>query len=112
MTKSDYQNSFFKDLFDYKLRKYITRRVASAVYLFYLILIPIVTLVLTYVTYKYAAEFYESGSFHWQLFAIWIVGPFLGLLALILTRLIIELNIAVVNIAENTESIDPKASLD
>jgi hypothetical protein len=106
MPANDYQNSFFKDLFDYKLRKYITRRVASAVYLFYLILIPIVTLVLTYVTYKYAAEFYESGSFHWQLFAIWIVGPILGLLALILTRLIIELNIAVVNIAENTESND------
>ena len=37
-------------------------------------------------------------------FAIWIAGPFLGLLVLIYTRIIIELNIAVVNIAENTES--------
>ena len=35
---------------------------------------------------------------------IWIGGPIIGLLTLIYTRLIIELNIAVVNIAENTES--------
>ena len=104
MPSSGYQNSFFKDLFDFKLRKYITRRVASVVYLFYLIFIPIVTLILTYATYKYVAKFYEEGSFHWQLFAIWIAGPILGLLVLIYTRLIIELNIAVVNIAENTES--------
>jgi hypothetical protein len=103
MPSGDYQNSFFKDLFDFKLRKYITRRVASVVYLFYLILIPIATLILTYAAYAYARQFYESGTFHWQLFVIWIAGPILGLLVLIITRLIIELNIAVVNIAENTE---------
>jgi hypothetical protein len=97
-------DSFFKDLFDFKLRKYITRRVASVLYLFYLIFIPIVTLILTYVTYEEQAQFYDEGSFHWQLFAILIGGPILGLLVLIYTRLIIELNIAVVDIAENTES--------
>ena len=104
MPNSEYQSSFFKDLFDFKLRKYITRRVASVVYLFYLIIIPIATLILTYAAYAYVREFYEQGSFQWQLVAIWIGGPIIGLLTLIYTRLIIEFNIAVVNIAENTES--------
>jgi len=104
MPNSEYQNSFFKDLIDFKLRKYITRRVASVVYLFYLIFIPITSLILTYAAYAYVREFYEQGSFQWQLIAIWIAGPIIGLLALIYTRLLIEFNIAVVNIAENTES--------
>ena len=105
MPNTEYQNSFFKDLFDFKLRKYITRRVASSVYLFYLIIIPIATLMLTYYTYTYAQDLFEVNTgFHWQLAAIWIAGPIIGLLTLIYTRLIIELNIAVVNIAENTES--------
>jgi len=104
MPNREYQNSFFKDLIDFKLRKYITRRVASVVYLFYLIFIPITTLILTYAAYAYVREFYEQGSFQWQLIAIWIAGPIIGLLALIYTRLLIEFNIAVVNIAENTES--------
>jgi len=103
MPNNEYQNSFFKDLVDFKLRKYITRRVASTVYLFYLIIIPIATLILTYYTYTYAQGLFEVGL-HWQLVAIWIAGPIIGLLTLIFTRLIIELNIAVVNIAENTES--------
>ena len=104
MRNTEYQNSFFKDLFDYKLRKYIARRVASTVYLFYLIIIPIATLILTYMTYENVRMFFEVGSgLHWQLVAIWIAGPIIGLLFLIYTRLIIELNIAVVNIAENTE---------
>ena len=106
MAINEYQNSFFKDLFDYKLRRYITRRVASAVYLFYLIIIPITTLVLTYASYAYARGFFLDRDPHWQLIAIWIVGPIIGLLILIYTRLIIELNIAVVNIAENTEPND------
>jgi hypothetical protein len=38
------------------------------------------------------------------LLAIWIAGPIVGLFVLISTRILIELNIAVVNIAENTES--------
>ena len=104
MPNPNSQNSFFRDLFDFKLRVYITRRVASVVYLSYLIIIPIATVLLTYATYAYVRQFYEQGSLHWQLFAIWIAGPIIGLLALIYTRLIIELNIAVVNIAENTES--------
>ena len=104
MPINEYKNSFFKDLLDFKLRSYITRRVASVLYLFYLVFIPIATLILTYASYEEAAQFYDAGSIHWQLLAIWIVGPFLGLLALIYARLIIELNIAVVNIAENTES--------
>jgi hypothetical protein len=36
--------------------------------------------------------------------AIWIAGPVIGFLILIYTRILIELNIAVVNIAENTEA--------
>jgi hypothetical protein len=104
MPDSDYQNSFFRDLIDFKLRTYITRRVASVVYLFYLIFIPIATLILTYAAYKFAQQFYEEGRIAWQLVAIWIAGPILGLLTLIYARIIIELNIAVVNIAENTES--------
>ena len=104
MPINEYKNSFFKDLLDFKLRSYITRRVASVLYLFYLVFIPIATLILTYASYEESAQFYDAGSIHWQLLAIWIVGPFLGLLALIYARLIIELNIAVVNIAENTES--------
>lgn len=94
---------FFKDLFDYKLHSYITRRVASVVYLGYLIIIPIGTLVLTYYTYDYARQFFPDNNFHWQLAAIWVAGPIIGLLVLIYSRLLIELNIAVVNIAENTE---------
>ena len=59
---------------------------------------------LTYYTYTYAQDLFEVNTgFHWQLAAIWIAGPIIGLLTLIYTRLIIELNIAVVNIAENTE---------
>jgi hypothetical protein len=106
MPKSEYQNSFFKDLIDFRLRNYITRRVASVVYLAYLIIIPITTLILTYASYAYARGFFEDRDPHWQLIAIWIVGPIVGLLTLIYTRLIIELNIAVVNIAENTEPND------
>ena len=104
MPNNENQGSFLKDLVDFKLRKYITRRVASTVYLFYLIIIPIATLILTYMTYENVRMFFEVGSgLHWQLVAIWIAGPIIGLLFLIYTRLIIELNIAVVNIAENTE---------
>jgi Domain of unknown function (DUF4282) len=103
MPNSEYPTSFFKDLFDFKLRKYITRRVASAVYLGYLIIIPISTLILTYAAFDYARHLYLDRNFHWQLVAIWIVGPFIGLFVLIYTRILIELNIAVVNIAENTE---------
>jgi len=104
MPNNENQGSFLKDLVDFKLRKYITRRVASTVYLFYLIIIPIATLILTYYTYTYAQDLFEVNSgLHWQLVAIWIAGPIIGLLTLIYTRLIIELNIAVVNIAENTE---------
>lgn len=103
MKISESESSFFKDLFDYKFRKYITRRVASIVYLFYLIFLPIITLVLTFLAYRYAQPLYETG-FHWQLLAIWILGPLIGLFVLIYTRILIELNIAVVNIAENTEN--------
>ena len=103
MANSGYESSFFRDLFDYKLRRYITRRVGSAVYLGYMILIPIATLVLTYAAYDYVRHSFWDTSFHWQIAAVWIVGPLLGLLVLIYTRLMIELNIAVVNIAENTE---------
>jgi hypothetical protein len=103
MDNSQSQTSFLKDLLDYKFRKYITRRVASIVYLGYLIFLPIFTLALTYAAYRYAQPFYEKG-FHWQLFAIWVIGPMIGLLILIYTRILIELNIAVVNIAENTET--------
>lgn len=103
MSTQSYNSSFFRDLFDYKLRKYITRRVASAVYLFYLFFIPIATLVGTYLAYDYARHLYLDRNFHWELLAIWIIGPIIGLFALIYTRLLIELNIAVVNIAENTE---------
>lgn len=103
MAAGDYQSSFLKDLFDYKLRKYITRRVGSAVYLAYLVIIPIGTLIGTYATFDYARHLYLDRNFHWQLLAIWIIGPIIGLLVLIYTRLMIELNVAVVNIAENTE---------
>ena len=57
----------------------------------------------TYAAFKYAQPFYDKG-FQWQLAAIWIAGPVIGLFVLIYTRILIELNIAVVNIAENTES--------
>ena len=103
MPSAEYKTSFFKDLLDYKLRKYITRRVASAVYLGYLVIIPIATFALTYFAFDHARHLYLDRNFHWQLLAIWIVGPIIGLLTLIYTRLLIELNIAVVNIAENTE---------
>ena len=103
MPNNGYQSSFFRDLFDYRLRSYITRRVGSAVYLFYLFFIPIVTLILTYKAYDYERHTFWDTSFHWQILAIWIVGPIIGLLVLIYTRLMIELNVAVVNIAENTE---------
>lgn len=102
MSNPDSASNFFKDLLDYKFRKYITRRVASIVYLGYLIFIPISTLILTYAAFKYAQPFYDKG-FQWQLAAIWITGPVIGLIVLIYTRILIELNIAVVNIAENTE---------
>jgi hypothetical protein len=103
MNNQNYNSSFFRDLFDYKLRKYITRRVASAVYLAYLFIIPVATLIGTYLTFDYARHLYLDRNFHWQLLAIWIIGPIVGLIVLIYTRLLIELNIAVVNIAENTE---------
>ena len=103
MSNSDSASNFFTDLLDYKFRKYITRRVASIVYLGYLIFLPILTFILTYAAYQYAQPFYLDG-FHWQLAAIWIAGPVIGFLILIYTRILIELNIAVVNIAENTEA--------
>jgi len=106
MANNEYQSSFFRDLFDYKLRKYITRRVGSAVYLGYLFIIPIATIFGTYACYNYARHLYLDRNFHWQLLAIWVIGPIIGLLVLIYTRLMIELNIAVVNIAENTEPRD------
>lgn len=103
MDNSQIQTNFLKDLLDYKFRKYITRRVASFVYLGYLIFLPISTLASTYAAYRYAQPLYDKG-FHWQLLAIWIAGPIIGFLILIYTRILIELNIAVVNIAENTET--------
>jgi hypothetical protein len=103
MSNEESTSNFFTDLLDYKFRKYITRRVASVVYLGYLIFLPILTVILTYAAYRYAQPNYEEG-FHWQLLAIWIAGPIVGLFVLISTRILIELNIAVVNIAENTES--------
>ncbi len=106
MPNPDQNSSFFKDLFDFKLRKYITRRVASAIYLLYLIMIPISTLILTYVAYSYARMQFPDRNFHWQLLGIWILGPILGFITLVYTRILIELNIAVVNIAENTEPKD------
>lgn len=69
----------------------------------YLFVIPIATIIGTYYVYDFARQQYLDTNFHWQLLAIWIVGPIIGLLTLIYTRLLIELNIAVVNIAENTE---------
>jgi hypothetical protein len=103
MSNEDSTSNFFTDLLDFRFRKYITRRVASIVYLGSLIFLPILTFTLTYAAYRYAQPFYLDG-FHWQLLAIWIAGPIIGLLVLIYTRILIELNIAVVNIAENTES--------
>ena len=100
---NDVKSSFLKDLFNYKLTTYITRRVASAVYLFYLVFIPLATLIGTYYVYNFARHQYLDRNFHWQLAAIWIGGIIIGFLLLIYTRLLIELNIAVVNVAENTE---------
>ena len=103
MSNSGRKPSFIRDLFDFRMRRYITRRVASVFYLFYLIIIPLVTLMLTYGTFEWIRTQFADNSFHWQYLAIWITGPIIGFISLVYVRILFELNIAVVNIAENTE---------
>ena len=94
--------SFLKDLYDYKFRKYITRRIIGVIYAICLIVIPAATFYLTYQWEKMAAVNYESGL-HLALIGIWIAGPIIGFIVLIWLRLILEAIVALVNIAENTE---------
>ena len=97
------ETGLIQGLLDFRLRKYISRRVTAAVYAFYFFLIVALTPYVTYETYKEVADNYPEGTFQPILILVVVGVPLLAFGLIILLRLYIERNIAIINTAENTE---------
>jgi hypothetical protein len=86
---------------DFKLSEYLTRKVASYLYTFYFVVIVGLVAVGTPI---FAATTYGLNQ-DYSVYPIAVVaGLLIGFLALLALRLIFELAVAVVHIAENTKS--------
>jgi hypothetical protein len=100
------ETSLLKGLLDFKLKKYISRQVIASVYTFFFFLILLVTPFATYYGYKQAAHLYPEGSFQ-PILGLVIVGiPITAFGLIIMLRLYVERYIAIVNTAENTETLN------
>jgi hypothetical protein len=86
---------------DFKLSEYLTRKVASYLYTFYFVLIVGLVAVGTPI---YAATTYGINQDYSIFPMAAVAGLLIGFLALLALRLIFELAVAVVHIAENTKS--------
>jgi hypothetical protein len=86
---------------DFKLSEYLTRKVASYLYTFYFVLIVGLVAVGTPI---YAATTYGINQDYSIFPMAAVAGLLIGFLALLALRLIFELAVAVVHIAENTKN--------
>jgi len=94
---------------DFRFNDYITRKIAGYIYGFYVVLavgiFAVVVPMQTYTVYGYLKGGYE-GSFHPQFLAIFPAGFALGLIAgalfVLVLRLVMEISVALVHIAQNT----------
>jgi hypothetical protein len=90
--------NFFSALTDRSFKTFITRPVASVLYLISMILVGIAVVILM----VGGVIAFVGGDFGTGFFGL-ILGPLLGLLVLILIRLFFESGIALILIAENTK---------
>ncbi|MEY2822482.1 MAG: hypothetical protein RLZZ485_118, partial [Actinomycetota bacterium] len=96
---------------DFRLSHYVTRLISGYLYWIYFIVIvgilAIATPIQTFVAYESARLSADSG-FQPQLLAILLVGPIIGVvigyLVIVTLRLVFELLIALVHIAQNTRN--------
>jgi hypothetical protein len=86
---------------DFKLNEYLTRKVASYLYTFYFVLI--VGLVAVGVPIFAATTYGLNQDYAVYPMAL-VAGLLIGFLALLALRLIFELAVAIVHIAENTKT--------
>jgi hypothetical protein len=90
--------NFFSALTDRSFKTFITRPVASVLYLISMILVGIAVVILM----VGGVIAFVGGDFGTGFFGLFL-GPLLGLLVLILIRLFFESGIALILIAENTK---------
>jgi hypothetical protein len=96
---------------DFRLSHYVTRLISGYLYWIYFVAIvgvlAVATPIQTFVAYESARLSADSG-FQPQLLAILLVGPIIGAivgyLVIVILRLVFELLIALVHIAQNTRS--------
>lgn len=96
---------FFRALFDFSFRTFITRRLASVFYLAGLIVIVIgaVLYLVTGILNGVAALWFNPGAGITLIIATIILVPLIAFLAIVALRLVIEAVVALIAIAENTE---------
>lgn len=95
---------FFKNLFDFKFEKFITRSVASVVYVISIIVLGIALLVIEIAALTMMGNDNGWGESELGLgILLFLAAPVGALLTLIFTRVAFESSIALITIAENTK---------
>lgn len=93
--------SFMKALFDFKFEEWVTLRIASVIYVLFIVLVSLIAVGLV-VTWLVAG--FSSGEGALTVLALGAIA--LGwFLSILLYRLVIESAIATIKVAENTASL-------
>lgn len=105
---------FFRSLFDFKFTTFVTRKIAGFVYAILLVSIVLAGFV-TFISMVFSGIAMMSGPFNVQpisgiltILAALVVVPVFTILGVVLARVLVEVNVALVAIAENTASLRGK----
>lgn len=105
---------FFRSLFDFRFTTFVTRKIAGFVYAILLVSILLAG-VATFISMVFTGIALMSGPFAFEpvrgiltILGAVIVVPVFTILGIVLARVLVEVNVALVAIAENTASLRGK----
>lgn len=105
---------FFRSLFDFRFTSFVTRKIAGFIYAILLISI-VLTGIIAFLSTAIAGISMMTGPFNAQpiqgiltILAALVFVPIGTILGVVLARVLVEVNVALVAIAENTASLRGK----